>query len=213
MKISRSSIVLGGVAAVLAVALLAEVIAGPSSRLDPLSAAAAAPAPRAQAAAVPAAIGPDRSVDLRPDLLARPPFSLTRKPDAVPVAVEGQVGGQPPRLAGILVSGGIKRAIFQPPGKRPPIIASEGATVAGWTVEAITAETVAVTGPTGALTLRPKLDPELTVAAQMFGGQPAGAAPPANDSPAANPLAGAQRSPPPLFGKASANREHASDSN
>jgi hypothetical protein len=63
-----------------------------------------------------------------------------------------------PRLAGIMVTGSRRTAIFAaPPGGRP-VVADEGARIGVYDVKAISESGVTVVGPEGTTVLRPMFD-------------------------------------------------------
>lgn len=179
--------------AVVAAALLAviagEVIGGaePPMVAHPLRVASAANAPIAV---------PDRTADEVATLLARPLFSLTRRPP--PAAATNGVATAPdaplPRLAGVLVDGGDRRAIFA--GAPKPLVLREGARVGAFTISRIAPGRVALIGPDGTREIRPQFDAMQTVAVarppavfslQSFQQQTAGGIPrlPGDTTPAA----------------------------
>ncbi|MBB2154999.1 general secretion pathway protein GspN [Gluconacetobacter diazotrophicus] len=86
-------------------------------------------------------------------ILARPLFSHSRRPDATP-----DQSAPRPRLAGIVVSGGRRRAIFMTREDGPGQVVDAGMTVGPWQVVAIGAGTVRVRGADGEQTLRPDRD-------------------------------------------------------
>lgn len=136
-------------------------------------------------------------------LLARPLFSPTRRPDPVAETAGGALtagGDELPRLAGIILSSGMKLAIFQRGDNSKPIVGSEGKVISGWTVKSISGDKVTMSGPHGTRTLEPQLDrsaaapaPGLPGAALAPAAQPtlgAHIAAPALAPPPANPLLG-----------------------
>jgi hypothetical protein len=94
-------------------------------------------------------------------ILARPLFSPSRRP---PQAKGGKMaddtGLADSRLAGIVIEPGHRFAIFAPEGAKL-LTVTEGQTVSGWRIEAITPRDVSLTGPDGTRTLQPKFDPNL----------------------------------------------------
>jgi hypothetical protein len=93
-------------------------------------------------------------------ILARPLFSPTRRP---PETVSGPDAGPDladARLTGIVTLPPLKIAIFAVKGAKP-LVLSEGETVSGWRIERITPAEIALSGPGGTQTLRPKEDPSL----------------------------------------------------
>ena len=93
--------------------------------------------------------------------LARPLFSSTRRPpqDASSgAAADSDLSDA--RLTGIVTTPGRRIAIFAVSGDKPLKVA-EGDAVSGWRIESITPREVSLSGPSGAKTLQPKLDPNL----------------------------------------------------
>jgi hypothetical protein len=88
-------------------------------------------------------------------ILARPLFSPDRRPAA---SGARSVSGLP-RLAGIVVTGSRKVAIFAAPSGGKPVVADEGGRLGAYDVKAINADGVTVVGPEGAMVLRPIFDP------------------------------------------------------
>jgi hypothetical protein len=90
-------------------------------------------------------------------ILARPLFNPTRRPDTTPASeVATERRGEPPRLAGILVSADRSQAIFAPAdGKDRSIVAVEGSVIGAWKVTAIRAGEVQLSGPDGTRIVRP----------------------------------------------------------
>ena len=88
-------------------------------------------------------------------ILARPLFSVSRKPPK-PAAVHS-AGTQEglPRLSGIMIFAGMKRAIFAPDGGGKPLVLAEGASLADTSIRTIEAgEVVLASGEV----LRPTYD-------------------------------------------------------
>jgi len=140
------------------------------------------PAPRRQQSA--------RLEELLATVLGRPLFSSSRRP---PQTAADNSGGTSDladtRLTGIVTEPGRSIAIFAVNGAKP-LKLTEGEAVSGWRIESITPREVALSGPGGAKTLAPKIDPNL--AATPPGPAPAAAAavrPPVPPSPAAAPPA------------------------
>jgi hypothetical protein len=122
-------------------------------------------APTAVAAPPPGRIAaPPRPAEWAATSLARPLFSLTRRPDAEKAKDAGAGTEQPtndlPRLAGIQLVGTSKHAIFQPTGDVPPLVVAEGETLKDsvWKVETIGLTSVTLSGPNGETTVEPKFD-------------------------------------------------------
>ncbi len=90
-------------------------------------------------------------------MLARPLFTPGRTPPRT------DQGAQPapvtlPRLAGLVISGGERRAIFAAPDGQRPVVVAEGSRLGPFTVTAIGPGTVELSGPAGIRTLRPSSD-------------------------------------------------------
>lgn len=98
---------------------------------------------------------PDGHEDPLNTILGRPLFSPDRRPAA---SGARSVSGLP-RLAGIVVTGSRRTAIFaaSPGGK--PVIADEGVRIGVYDVKAISEAGVTVAGPEGTMVLRPMFDP------------------------------------------------------
>ena len=93
-------------------------------------------------------------------VLARPLFSPGRRPPPPGAAAPGAAPAALPRLSGILMDGGSRRAIFAgaTDGARPTVVA-EGAEISGFRVQSIEAAQVTMLGPDGPRVLRPSFDP------------------------------------------------------
>ena len=68
-------------------------------------------------------------------ILARPLFSVSRKPDGGPATAAAAASDDAtdlPRLTGVLMYGTTRHALFQPVGDVPPLVVGEGELVAGW---------------------------------------------------------------------------------
>ncbi len=107
--------------------------------------------------------------------LQRPLFSPHRRPPVGASAPAGAAAPGLPRLAGTLVSGAGRNAIFAGEAGARSIVVGEGGKVGVWTVRAISAGEVAVSGPDGARTIRPTFDrnapPPAQTAAAPTGGE------------------------------------------
>jgi hypothetical protein len=154
---------LGGAAAILALLLLWEALS-PNAEEATVPSPAAAAHDQAAAAGRPAPVGAEitRWVNA---ILARPLFSVTRKPDATasnagPAAADEHQ--DLPRLSGILSVGNTRHAMFQPSGDVPTLVVGEGELVAGWNVTKIGLDSVTLKGPNGETTVEPKFDENLT---------------------------------------------------
>ncbi|HEV2302037.1 MAG TPA: hypothetical protein VGR91_10755 [Stellaceae bacterium] len=93
-------------------------------------------------------------------ILERPLFSPTRRP--APTASGSGAGADlaDARLTGIVTLPPLKIAIFAVKGAKP-LVLGEGESVSGWRIDRITPAEIALSGPSGARTLRPKEDPAL----------------------------------------------------
>jgi hypothetical protein len=124
--------------------------------------------------------------ELLATVLGRPLFSSARRPPQT--AANDNAGTSDladTRLTGIVTEPGRSIAIFAVNGAKP-LKLTEGEAVSGWRIESITPREVALSGPGGAKTLSPKIDPNL--AAPPSGPTPAAPAvarPPVPPSPAA----------------------------
>jgi hypothetical protein len=148
----------GGVAGLMALALGLSGVIG-SEILDwrsvPEDAALVRPLPVAPAGAPAAQAEPgDRRDERLAVILARPLFSPDRRPAAGARSVSGL-----PRLAGIVVTGSRKVAIFAAPPGGKPVVADEGGRLGVYDVKTISEDGVTVVGPEGAMVLRPIFDP------------------------------------------------------
>jgi hypothetical protein len=152
---------LGLLGVVLAATIGYELLATDPGIPAPTIAASAAPAP-APSRIIPLAGG--NATAWANTILARPLFSLTRRPDEEKEAPKPAGTDQPaelPRLSGIELYGGNKHALFQPTGDVPPLVVAEGEELgsgSGWRVEKINFTSVVVNGPGGEMTLETKLD-------------------------------------------------------
>jgi hypothetical protein len=128
--------------------------------------------------------------ELLATVLGRPLFSSSRRPPQTAANDDGGTSDlADTRLTGIVTEPGRSIAIFAVNGAKP-LKLTEGEAVSGWRIESITPREVALSGPGGAKTLAPKIDPNL--GATPPGPAPAAAAavrPPVPPSPAAAPPA------------------------
>lgn len=90
--------------------------------------------------------------------LARPLFSPSRRPPEVTPGVQATSSFSDKRLTGIVIEPDRRLAIFEVAGVKP-LTLTEGETVDGWKIEAITPRDVSMIGASGTTTLQPKLDP------------------------------------------------------
>ena len=99
--------------------------------------------------------------ELVADVLARPVFSVSRRPaPEAPVAAQAPAGPSGlPRLTGILVGGGVKTAIFAGDRDGKPVAVGERGKVGSYVVQSIEADRATVAGPGGSQVLRPSFDP------------------------------------------------------
>lgn len=122
---------------------------------SPLRAAPARPAAVPAALAAPSADGRQAWVAT---MLARPLFAVGRRPTPGPAGIAAAPAALP-RLAGVLVNGVDRNAIFAATDGRRPVVAAIGAQVGDWTVQSIEAGQVTLSGPGGTQVLRPSFDP------------------------------------------------------
>jgi hypothetical protein len=156
--------VLARLAGVLVALVAAEIVLLPPGGDEPQ---AALPPASPAAPLAPARTGPDVA-ELVADVLARPVFSVSRRPaPEAPAAAQPPAGPSGlPRLTGILVGGGVKTAIFAGAGDGKAVAVSERGRVGSYTVQSIETDRATVTGPSGAAqVLRPTFDPNAPVAA------------------------------------------------
>ncbi len=83
-------------------------------------------------------------------VLSRPLFSADRRPETLHTDHTTVVT----RLAGIIISGGSRSAIFAADGQKPEVV-SEGGEIAGYRLQHISYDSVELVGSTGTLTLHP----------------------------------------------------------
>lgn len=163
---------MGGMVAVclaLAAVLAAELYPSPNGGETRTSRAGAAPAlPK------PGVTLDEPSAEWIETALARPLLSPTRRPAAV-VPVAAREASGVPRLSGILIGPGGRRAIFVNTQGGKPLVVEEGGTVQAYRVDRIDAGEVAVSGPDGMRRLRPSFADRAVV--------PLAAAPEASDLP------------------------------
>ena len=133
-----------GIAGLAAVVAL-EVINAPQGTVEALPSRAAATPPAKSVSA-------DHSGEWVSSILGRPLFSPDRRPSSAAAAVAGLPGL--PRLSGIMFGPFGRSAIFAPDGAKP-LVAQEGARIAGYTVKAIEATQVRLSGPNGSIVLYP----------------------------------------------------------
>jgi hypothetical protein len=70
-------------------------------------------------------------------ILARPLFSIGRRPPKIAAAHNASTQQDIPRLSGIMIAAGFKRAIFAPDGGGKPLVLTEGAPLADTSIRAI----------------------------------------------------------------------------
>ena len=107
-------------------------------------------------------------------ILARPLFATTRRPADAPAAGPAAAPATLPRLAGVLVHGGSRSAIFAATGTGRPAVVGEGGRVGGYTVQSIEAGQVTIAGPGGPQVLHPAFDARALGAAPPLGAGPPG---------------------------------------
>jgi hypothetical protein len=91
------------------------------------------------------------------DSLARPLFVPDRRPSPQASAIADTVGGWP-RLSGIMVTSGDRRAIFAGPSGGKPDVVAEGTKLGRYLVQSISVGEVVLIGPDGRHSLRPTFD-------------------------------------------------------
>jgi len=187
----RGLVALLGLGAALAVTIALELGGGVSD-----DGAMIAPAPRPapappSRAAVPLVPQEDRQA-LADGILARPLFATNRRPPDAPAAAgPASAPTNLPRLAGILVHGDSRSAIFAAAGSGRPAVVQEGAQLSGYTVQAIEAGQVTLAGPGGSQVLHPAFDPRPpSPAAGPLGGGLPGAGLPGAGLPGVGPGSG-----------------------
>ena len=142
-----------GLAFALVAVIAVELDAGDRHAEGSSGAASQSPAHATTPAAAPV-LAADHAAEWVKTILARPLFSPSRRPLSVVTsgpAAEIVVGL--PRLTGILISPAGKRAIFAPGIGGKPLIVAEGDSIGKWTVRAIEASAVTLSGPDGARVL------------------------------------------------------------
>ena len=161
---TRATVLLLSLAAVLATALVLELVSAPDPAEDlpprPASSAAGDPA----IAGAPAASnsragidGPDDGLALPVQtILARPLFSPNRRLAARPDGFVGVAAANSlPRLAGVIVGPGGRRAIFALAGGGHPLVVAEGGRIGRYLVRAIVPGQVTLTDAEQQLVVRP----------------------------------------------------------
>lgn len=110
----------------------------------------------------PAASGPSDDLDAQvASVLERPLFSRTRRPT---IAVDGRVAVKDPglpRLSGLVMLPGFRRAIFQAPGPGKPVVTvvGEAGRIDDWTVASIEGDGVTLTRGDESMRLAPAFAP------------------------------------------------------
>lgn len=142
MGLAAALLVTAGLTTVVAL----EVANAPPDTVTPLPPPVAANPPSTKA------MSADHSGEWVATILGRPLFSPDRRPSATALTVAGLPGL--PRLSGIMFGPFGRSAIFAPAGAKP-LVAQEGARIAGYTVKAIEATQVRLIGPSGNVVLYP----------------------------------------------------------
>jgi len=70
-------------------------------------------------------------------ILARPLFSIGRRPPKIAAAHSASTQADIPRLSGIMIAAGFKRAIFAPDGGGKPLVLTEGEALADTSIRTI----------------------------------------------------------------------------
>ena len=148
---------LGGIAAALVILIIFELLPD-TPTLTPVQAPT-----HSSARLEPTASHPQQSeATLIATALSRPLFNPDRKPDKIDEPTQtasASASGDLPRLAGILVDGEARRAVFQTSADEAPVVVAEGATIDGWKIDQITPAAINLSGPEGKKTLQPVFDP------------------------------------------------------
>lgn len=115
----------------------------------------AVPIARRAAPAVQTPAPPDRSEEQLATILERPLFSPLRRPAAASAAVAPGI----PRLSGIVIDPGDRRAIFAVLDKPKAVVVKEGGTLGEWSVQSITKDAVTLAKSGETLVLHPGFAP------------------------------------------------------
>jgi len=170
--------------------------------------AAAPTVGRAKAAMTDSTVAPAPQANQNPsiddalaDTLARPLFSVTRRPAAATATASvASTDLANTRLTAIMIEPSRRLAVFAITGGKPLELA-EGDTIESWRIDTIALHRVSLSGPAGTKTLEPKMDTSLVPAAPPA--RPAGGAPqPQPPGPAPMPPAAAGQPQPPGAGSA-----------
>ncbi len=110
-------------------------------------------------------------------ILARPLFSISRRPPKVAAGRSAALDGMP-RLSGIMIAPGIRKAIFAPEGGGKPVVLGEGASLADTAIRTIApGEVILASGQV----LRPMYDKNRVPGQSVY--TPAGLPAPAFNNP------------------------------
>lgn len=136
-----------GVAGLLCLVIGWEMASGPDDIVPPIS-------PPAEDAALPPPpeVAPGA---LAETILARPLFVPSRRPAGGGAVAQGDAGL--PRLAGIVIDGRQKLAVFQRASEKPQSV-GEGQAIGNWTIQTITRHQVVLQSSGGTMTLEPAKD-------------------------------------------------------
>jgi hypothetical protein len=85
-------------------------------------------------------------------ILARPLFNASRRPIQQAVT---DIDTTLPRLSAIIVSGGVRSAVFDQGGEKP-LVLTAGGEIGAYRLESIAPDNVDLLGPGGQITLRPQ---------------------------------------------------------
>ena len=97
-------------------------------------------------------VGTDAAVGQWADtILARPIFNPDRRPVALADSSGSDAAEPTPHLTGIIIVGGVSRAVFSTPGAKPVLVGPGGA-VGGYQLKEIKARSVSLLGPDGGIT-------------------------------------------------------------
>ncbi len=150
-------------AAILLAVLVAEVwltVAAPAS----FPGGFVVPEPRAAQVAGPSLGGyPGLTQDYAGLALARPLFSVSRRPPAGSATPSGAASGEPlPRLSGVIITASQKQAIFQDSDRS--LVRTVGSDIGKYRIVNVELSQVTLTGPNGAKTIKPAYDDASPVA-------------------------------------------------
>jgi hypothetical protein len=118
-----------------------------------------APPARGRPAAEPESVARD-TAEWASAIIRRPLFSIGRRPPRVTGPNHTVTSTGLPRLSGIMITAGMRRAIFMPESGKP-VTVGEGGSLDDYTVRRITPDQVFLSGPKGDMVLHPVYDPRV----------------------------------------------------